>query len=340
MTHPTLRRALRLDEAAPLHVERAGDIHGDAMEAPTFASLRSLLEKPTMLAAPVEIAHRVAHEARATVIAAGDKVGKSSLLSAAAAAVSTGRPFLGRPTCRGRVLWVGLEEALNDAVPRFAEFGADADPDQIDLVVTKPQNLLERMTLRVAQRSYVLMVLDSVAEYARVVSRGTPPSEGDTSGWSAIARPLVELCHRSGVALTALHHVRRDGEERGSTELFAAFDAIWVMRKGTADEPPTVRRFKGRARRGIDGSPFAVRLDGLQYSLVGGTTELSVDARVLLHVERQPGISTNKLRQAVGGRAAAVDAAVVELERRGAIRNAGGGNGAAWMSTATAGADG
>jgi hypothetical protein len=309
---------------------RSDDESESALESPTFASLRSLQDSPSIMHAPIQVAHRLAYEARAIVLCAPDKAGKSSLLAAATAQVSRGRPFLGQPTCPGAVLWAGLEEHTNDAVQRFVEL--DADPDRVDLVVTKPENLLERIALRIARRSYVLIALDSVAEYARLVSRGEPPSEGDTSGWSAIARPLVDLCHRSGVALTALHHVRRDGEERGSTELFASFDAVWVMKRGTAEDLPSVRRLKGRSRRGIDDSPYAIRWDSGSYSLLGGAGELSVDARVLLHVEQNSGISTNKLRGLVGGRAAVVDAAVAELVRRGAIRRVDAG----WVSTSAA----
>jgi hypothetical protein len=299
-----------------LKIERSTD---DETE-PTFATLRELLENRSHLDLPVEVAHRFAYEARAIVVCAEDKLGKSTKIATAASAVTRGRPFLGRPTFRGRVLWVGLEENVSDAVARFHEL--DADPNYIELAIARPITLLSKIRERLRRQNFVWVVVDSITEYARLTTKGAPPSEGDSSGWSIVARPLVEIAHDTGTAVTVLHHVRRDGQERGSTELFAAMDAVWIMSGPRSGEDQRTRHFRGRGRRGIDTAEFTTRWDGGTYELISGPT-LSLDARVLIQIEAKPGLSGNELRGLVGGRGADVTAAIKGLEDRRAIRNIG-----------------
>jgi len=322
-----------LDAAMARLAERGHPVNGNGKSAPnhhldvsepTFATLRDLLDVGSHVEPPTVAAYRFAYEARACVICSKDKLGKSTYAATAVACSSCGRPFLGQPTFPGRWLWVGLEEHQDDAVARFQEL--NANPDHIELAIAKPTTLIQEIRRRLSETTFIGVVVDSIAEFARVTTAGKPPSEGDSSGWSTVVRPLVEISHERGVAMTCLHHVRRDGEERGSSELFAAFDAVFVMAGPTKDEDPSTRHFSGRGRRGIDAKPFSVRWDGTDYHLVGGA--LSLDARILIHIEQGKGLSRNRIRQLVGGRGEDVDKAVDELLRRHAIRDDGNERGA------------
>jgi hypothetical protein len=299
-------------------------------DAPTFALLSALLARPELLAPPECVLPRLAYRARAVLLAAPDKAGKSSLAADGAATLTLGRSWLGEPTTRGRVVWLGLEEALGDAVRRFSALGAD--PSRVQLVTMTPPDLLERTSALLDGWPADLLVVDSLAEYARVTC-GQAPDDGDAAGWGAVVRPLVALARAHGIAVLLLHHVRRsDGQARGSSEILAAVDATLEMLLPSAGEDPTTRRIRGRGRWPIEPVRLALR-DG-RYELASGA-ELSPDALVLIHVEREPGTSRAATRRAVQARASVVDAAIGQLIERGAIVDRGTGSRSALYPTAT-----
>ena len=73
---------------------------------------------------PPPVARLLAHAGRVTLLHAREKTGKSTLIGAAIAAVTRGRPFLAMPTVCGDVLWVG-EEAAADVKSRLSQWDAD-----------------------------------------------------------------------------------------------------------------------------------------------------------------------------------------------------------------------
>ncbi|MBA3340448.1 MAG: AAA family ATPase [Gemmatimonadaceae bacterium] len=287
-----------------------------------FLSLATLLNRPELLVPPSPVVPRLGYRGRATIIAAPDKSGKSTMLATAAAEISKRGHFLGAPVGAPtrRVIWGGLEEALGDAVRRFYEFGAVAD--NIHLVVLKRPTLLEHIRAKQIEAPVDLVIVDSLTEYARVL--GKVPDDSDTSGWSAVVRPLIELTREfPDLSLIVAHHPRRsDGEYRGATEIAAAFDCLLEMRKPKEGEDPTIRHITGRARWPV--AAFDVRLRDGRYELAGGG-ELSLDARILIQIEQHRGISLAELRRLVGGRGTAVDDALAGLVRRGAVLDLGVG---------------
>ena len=303
-----------LDEDPPLmvgelEIEPAPD-DGEG-EAPTFLLLSELQARPELLQPPECVVSRLAYR------------GRSTLLAHATARLTRREPFLGAPTKgrHGRVAWCGLEEALGDAVRRFAVL--DADPERVQLVTASPPDLLERLDALLTDWPADLVTVDSLTEYARVVSREAP-KPGDASAWSAIVRPLIALARKHDAALVILHHVRKsDGVYRDSGEIAASVDCLLELRvpdPGLGD--PAIRDITGRARWAV--SPFSVALRDGRYELAEHV-ELSTDTRVLLHVEATPGISLTALRKLVRGRASKVDAAVNQFERKGAIEKRGTG---------------
>lgn len=285
---------------------------------PVFATLAELLERPELLKPPECVVPRLAYRGRCVLLAGPDKSGKSTLLAHAGAKLSHGHTWLGEATTQGRVVHLGLEEALGDAVRRYADLGAD--PERVQLVTMAPPDLLARTSALLDSWPADLLVVDSLAEWARV-TMGQAPDDGDASGWGAIVRPLVALARQHNLAVVLLHHVRRsDGQARGSGEILAAVDATYELQVTGPSEDPTLRRIRGRGRWPIE--PYSVVYTDGRYGLAGGGV-LSLDALVLIHVEGHPGASKNNIRQAVQGRATAVDAAVARLIERGAIENRG-----------------
>src|SRR5690606_19180590 len=106
-------------------------------DAAAFVTLEELLADPDLLKPPDCIVPHLAYRGRTTLLAGPDKSGKSTLMAHAAAALSRGDGFLGEPSQGqhgGRVVWVGLEEALGDGVRRFKELGAE--PKNVRLITS------------------------------------------------------------------------------------------------------------------------------------------------------------------------------------------------------------
>lgn len=287
----------------------------------TWPLLCDLLERPELLAPPQPVLSRLAWRGRTTLLVGGDKVGKSTMAGHAAKAVTRGSWWLGSRVQQGRVVVCAPDEAIGDTVRRLHEIGSD--PVRLRLLLVRPPNLLESLRTLVAEWKPDLVVVDSLAEWARI-TRGTAPEDGDAAGWGSVIRPLVELSHSTGCALLILHHPRRaDDQYRGSLEIAAAVDCLLEMTRPKPGEDAAVRRIRGRARWPIE--DFAVALRESGYELVGGA-ELSLDVRVLIYVEKNPGASRRAVREAMGVRASAVDAALSRLEARGAIVDRGSGH--------------
>lgn len=289
-------------------------------DTPVYLTLAELLQRPELLRPPECVVPRLAYRGRLVLLAGPDKSGKSTLLAHAVARLTRGESYLGALT-RGRhrrAVVVGLEEAPGDAVRRLHELGAD--PDRVMLVVLAQPDLLKRTRQLLAEWPADMVVVDSLSEYARVTC-GTVPEDGDSAGWAAVVRPLVALAREYDLAIVLLHHVRRsDGQYRGSSEIAAAADCLLELVMPRDGEDPTIRHIRGRGRWPVE--PYAVQLKDGRYELAGGDA-LSLDARVLLHVEAHPGCSRREVRGAVGGRATAVDAAIGTLLARGAIQDHG-----------------
>lgn len=293
-----------------------------------FASLADLQDCPELLRSPTYAVPRLAVKGRAIAVCGPDKSGKSTLLAFAEAALSWGRPFLGEPTPTGggRCVHVGLEEAVGDAVRRLTDLNACAERIQV-LYNVPGRSLLDHLDALLTEWPADLVVIDSLSEYARVMF-GEVPANGDDAGWAAVVRPIVALARRHDVAIVIIHHTRRsDGQYRGATEIATSVDALLEMSIAKPGEDPTLRRFTGRGRWHIE--PFSIVLRDDGYEL-GAGTDLSIDARVLLHVEGGPGLSSNEVCKRVGGRRATVIEALRRLAERGAVRNRGSEHSSSW----------
>lgn len=289
-----------------------------AEEVPSvFLSLATLLERPELLKPPECAVPRLSFKGRSSLLAGPDKAGKSTLLANAASEMTKRGTFLGEPigATTARVAWVGLEEATGDAVRRFHDQGAI--PENIQLLVLKGPSLLDDIRKELRERPADLIIVDSLTECARVVL-GKVPDDSDTSGWSSLIRPLSDLSREfAPLSVIIAHHPRRsDGQFRGAMEIAAAVDCLLEMRRPKEGEHPNIRHITGRARWTVE--DFDIRYTDGRYELAGGA-QLSLDARVLIHIEQNRGIGLGELRRLAGGRGVAVDAALAELIQRGAV---------------------
>lgn len=328
-THQALARALllyRLEDRLGRHVHRfLTKIERSEFntEEAAFATLDELLAEAGLLEPPPCVVPRLAYRGRTTLLAGPDKSGKSTLMAHAAAAVSRSDSFLGEQSGEehgGRIVWAGLEESLGDAVRRFSDL--DADPENVRLIRSPDAAVHDHIRKALREEAADLVVIDSLIEYARLVG-GEAPKSGDDAAWANVMRPLVALSREFDVAVVVLHHTRKsDGQYRGSTEIAAAVDALLEISMPSAADDSTVRRISGRGRDAMAVEPFAITFGPDGYELSDGA-ELPLKARIIVTLRENPGLSQNKLRDAVEARTEEVREAAVQLMAAGIVVNRG-----------------
>lgn len=277
---------------------------------PLPRSLASIIADPAALDPPKPLIPYLVWDERVTLLAAREKLGKSTLASAGAAAMSAGENFLSERGGRGRVLWLGLEEHVGDTAIRFQHFRADP---KLIFILERVSNPLSDLSHAIREIQPAVVVIDTLA--ALVASLDLDP--GSATAWTPIMGKLTAIARESRVGILVLHHGRKsDGTYRDSSAIAAGVDVVLTMTPG--DERAT-RKVKGVARWAIE--DCAVRLEGDSYRLAAG--ELSLDARVTLFVKDHPGCSLRLLRQGVSGKNADVQRAVQTLIAAGALEDQG-----------------
>jgi hypothetical protein len=309
----TVERLKELVRAAPLW-EAENAKAEPAHPSLSLRTLQEILSDPDAMKEPEPVVPRLAWAGRVTLLAGREKLGKSTLASAGAAATSSAARFLGEHGTAGPVLWVGLEEHPGDTAARFVTFGAE--PRRV-YVLDRLEKPFADLAAAVEQTGAVLVVVDTLAAFTETLV----DDPGSSAKWTPVMAGLTRIARDSGAAFLLLHHARKsDGAYRDSTAIGAGVDSVLELHPG---EEASVRKLKAKGRWTIE--DCAVRLDGDRYTLAAG--ELSMDARVILYVENNPGCSMRQLREGVSGKAAVIDSAAHRLLERGAIEDRGGDSG-------------
>lgn len=285
--------------------------------AKQWRTLRDLLSEPEANSTPIAVIPRCAFRGRVTLFAAREKDGKSTFAAAGVAALTQSRPFLGEPVDRGTVLWIAAEEHPHDLAQRARDFGTDVDRLLV-MACPPPESLFADIRAAVETLKPTLVVVDTLA----TAVGGIVDDPHSSTAWTPVMVAFTALARDFSVAILLLAHARKsDGAYRDSTAIGAGVDVILEM--STPVDDMASRIIKARGRWAM--KPFTVRYTGHGFDLAGGG-EISLDARVLLHIERHPGIGSREVRDEVGARGADVDAAIRGLELRGAVVTVPGPN--------------
>ena len=292
---------------------------------PVLSKLLFLLMKDPALLAPLEmLIPFFAALGRVTMLAAREKLGKSTLVAFLVSKLSNGQMLWGMkllaPT---KVLYVSLEEGLGDLVRRFAKMGANAD--NIRVIDSLPvKGALNHIAAEVHHFGAKLIVIDSLAALATAIE-----DENSATGWTAFLRELTAIARTQNVAIIVIHHGnKQSGKYRGSSAIGAAMDMIIEM--DATDEASTRRQFATRGR--WDTQPFELGYDATsgEWALLAGgpsvresEAQLELDTQVLELVTRQHGVTKTSLREAIGGDKAKVDAALARLLQAGDVARLG-----------------
>jgi AAA domain len=228
---------------------------------------------------------------RTLSIVVGDSgLGKSPLLYQAALCVAAGRPFLGRPVSKGRVLYLDFENGLGDVedlVVRLSRhLGLGAMPE--DLLLWnfndaspgwEPAQLADM--IREANAAWV--IIDSLGAFA-------PDIEEKASNVTRVYQEFRKSIRECGTSITGVHHLRKPSSKpdeapppleddphrwflqaRGSRALINGADVrIGVDRSGRA------KQFEG-----FDGRSCEVALVIGGFGRVRGNVATTFLARIL-----------------------------------------------------------
>jgi AAA domain len=294
-------------------------------------SLAELLVDPGALRSPKAVIPRSAWPGRVSMLAAGEKVGKTTFACAALGAASRGDAHLGETCAAVPVLYASLptEGHPLDVVRTLARFRAAGD--RTWLIVEWAGDPLRQIRRAVTETGSRVVVIDSLAALA--LAAGGMPESGDAAVWGRLLAPVLALARETDVAVVLLHHARRsDGRYRDSSAIGASVDAIIEMSEVEGD--PAARRIRTRARWHVP--EHTVRLIGDEYVLGGG--EVSLDARILAHVVAHPGASSEGVRAELGARRDDVTAALRRLSDAHAIEDRGSRKRREWYPASGQGA--
>lgn len=293
----------------------------------TFRWLSEILEDPDVLEPPKATAPRLAWKGRLTLLAAREKGGKSTLAGAAAAAVSSGRTFLGEPCEAGNVLIVSLEESTGDFSRRLVDFGAD--PSRIAVLDqmsydSAHMTLVEAIWEAAENVSPDLIIWDTLGAFANIVSGKSTLDPGDGPGWTRVMHEILGVARAYGASIL-LHHARKsDGKYRDSSAIGANVDVILEMR-GEGSDP---RVIKG-VGRGLDIKEVRIRFEDNEFQLLqtSGEIQEAVKEFILKH----PRCSWKDLREGISSRSTEVQKARDTLLKKGEILNVGSAGSHAYM---------
>jgi hypothetical protein len=307
---------------AELHALAMEELAKYATEAgePTLRTLADYLADPDALNPPPVVVPRVAARERVTMLAAEEKLGKSTLAAAAVAALTSGADFLGEPIERGVAVVVQVDEHPRETIRTLVRFRAD--PNRTYIVTDRELGAdriagVARVVRAVAPD---LTVIDSLWK----LTAGKIEDSRDAGAWAPSLAAITAIARDTGTGLLVLHHARKsDGRYRDSSAIGAAVDLILEMKAG--DE--TSREVRARGR--WPASDFTVRLHGdpgdptspMWYSVEAGALPLST--RVLVYVQTHPECSKSQVRAGVEGGDHEIDRELERLLARGAILNRG-----------------
>jgi hypothetical protein len=284
------------------------------------------LKNPELLRPLAALIPRIAYTGRSSLLAAREKVGKSTLLAQAVAALTTGGLFLEHQLQKAVVLWYCLDEPVGDCVKRFQEMGGDLDR----LIISTERPTADEMRAEAAAWGATVVVVDTLTE----LWRGMIRSEKDADQISAFLDPYIRAMRELNVASVFSHHTPKSGYDyRGSGAIGAKVDVILLLRRPgtgvraedlneTEEDPGTDdgRRILEGHGRGVPHFVDRLSFADQRYSL--GVSPLPLRERILALV-RQERLNTTGIRKRVHAKHERVSDELTALEADMLLRKDG-----------------
>lgn len=255
-----------------------------------------------------------------SIVASKPKVGKSTFARNLALAVARGEPFLGLHVKRGAVLYLALEERIEDVAADFRAMGADGSED---IQIADAAQILDVVTILMERRP-VLLVIDPL--FRLLVVRD---EKGYAEMYAALG-PLIDVAKKTGTHILCLHHSSKLAKAEpidapiGSTALGGAVSTLLVMRRTEGS-----RTLQTVQRVGQDLSETVLNFDlvSKRLSLGGSREEAEVQnvADKILTCLSAGSLLERDINDEVEGRTCHQRRAIRELVAQGKIVRSGSG---------------
>ena len=266
--------------------------------------------------------HQTLPTAGLSLIAAKPKVGKSTLARNLALQVSRGGPFLGRPTNKGAVIYLALEEKRAEVAAHFTHMGAKDEPIFIH-TGSAPEEALAALKEAIAEKKAILAIVDPLLRMVRL---------RDSNDYAEVTRalePLLMLARDTGCHILAVHHMGKSDREGGdsilgSTALFGAVDTALIMKRRDS-----MRTLESIQRYGQDIERLALEFDPeTGFTQAAGTIseiELKQTATTICDLLGDSESTEAEIRDKVGGNTGLVGKALRWLSSGGYVKREGSG---------------
>ncbi len=182
-------------------------VEGVTDELPDMESLSAYKDAPPKL--PEELIGGILRRGHKMLISGSSKAGKSFLLMELCVALAEGRPWLGFPCKKGRVLYVNLEIDPASAVNRFLKIyeALGIPPKNMDSIVlwnlrghaVPLDQLVPKLIRRVRDRHFDAIIIDPIYK----VITG---DENNASEMGAFCNQFDKICTATGCSAIYCHH--------------------------------------------------------------------------------------------------------------------------------------
>lgn len=211
----------------------------------------------------------------ATLLAGASKIGKSWLVLSMACAVAAGKPFLGRATLQGDVLYLALEDSLRRLQARLKTL--HEEPSEALTFATEctsiDDDLISELREWVRSRKRPRMIIIDTLQKVR---GGVIPARANAYAADyAMMGTLKAFADEHHIALVLVHHLNKmkdvtDPYDRisGSTGLMGAADTTVMITRERGSEDAKVT-FTGRD---VWGDDFMIRMQEGRWTALSEAT--------------------------------------------------------------------
>jgi hypothetical protein len=257
------------------------------------------------------------------------KSGKSWLVLQLAMAIDQGRPFLGRDTRRGRVLYVALEDGERRVYQRcqILRFQPERAAVLFDIAHFDADGLSGPGVEQVASlaNNYDFIIVDTL-----ISTLSGKANENDNPAMAAIVNELARIAHQKETAILLVHHTGKGSSEnvfdllRGASALRGAYD-VGMLLDRKQDEKEAVLHMESRD---VDLSNLTIRQaeGGAGWDVLGNGLEIKKirvgRAMVELISEHGEGLTAAELAEASGRAASSLYTQLATAEKHGVVYQA------------------
>lgn len=211
-----------------------------------------------------------------TLLVSAPKIGKSWMVLLMGACIADGVPFWGRPTTKGRVLYLALEDSERRLQSRLRTLDLDHIPDNLFLQTSAPrigdgfEEFLE--TWLSEDNAPAVVIVDTLQKIRGVEAGGKNVYAVD---YDVIGK-LKAIADKHQAAIICVHHTNKSrnvsdpfDKISGSTAVMGASDTTILITRDRGQDTATV----SLTGRDVYGPDFTVRFDSGLWTLVSNNAE-------------------------------------------------------------------